>query len=111
MTSQHRATEAQWRQVEQVANIGSADCVAILELRDRLAALEASTNATPEGDSLVERVARAIDKAPYDEDRHQWDEARAAIRVVAAWLRTETDLVCGPRAAEWLEQEVELHGS
>lgn len=48
----------------------------------------ASAEAQPApADSLVERVAVAIDAAPYDEDLHQWDEARAAIRKVAAWLR------------------------
>ncbi len=43
--------------------------------------------ATAPASSLVERVAGAIDNAPYDADRHQWDEARAAIRAQAAWLR------------------------
>jgi len=37
--------------------------------------------------SLVERVGIAIDSAEYDEEGHRWDEARAAIREVAAWLR------------------------
>ena len=115
MSTPRRATEEQWRQIELVADIGSADCAAILELRDRLAALEtstnASTNAALEGDSLVERVARAIDKAPYDEDRHQWDEARAAIQAVAAWLR-ENDAECqmggdAAATADLLEQEAE----
>jgi hypothetical protein len=44
-------------------------------------------DASPPASSLVERVTSAIDNAPYDEGRHQWDEARAAIREVAAWLR------------------------
>jgi len=46
----------------------------------------------------VERVAAAIDRAPFDEDLHQWDEgdeARAAIREVAAWLETESEAHLG----------------
>jgi hypothetical protein len=53
--------------------------------------------------SLVERVAGAIDDAPYDEDRHQWDEARAAIRAVAAWLRD--------RGFTWVAQTLELEAN
>lgn len=66
-------------------------------------------DAATEGDSLVERVGAAISQpgAPYPFWHH---DARAAIRAVAAWLRTETDLTHGPRAAEWLEQEVQRHG-
>jgi hypothetical protein len=44
----------------------------------------ASAEAQPGG--LVERVAAAIDRAPFDEGLHQWDEASAAIREVATWL-------------------------
>ena len=48
--------------------------------------------------SLVERVESAIDAAPCDEDRNQWDpEARAAIRAVAAWLRD-----CGGYPWAWV---------
>jgi hypothetical protein len=45
----------------------------------------ASAEAQPAG-GLVERVAAAIDRAPFDEGLHQWDEASAAIREVATWL-------------------------
>ena len=63
-------------------------------------------DASPSTGSLVERVATAIDAAPYDEDRHQWDEARAAIREVATWLRDRGGY---PWAwvAQMLEQEAD----
>ena len=38
---------------------------------------------------LVERVKLAIDSALYDEDEHQWNEARAAILEQATWLREQ----------------------
>jgi hypothetical protein len=89
----------------------TADC--LLELRARVEALEAaprdkldrlialdredltpdpampelraaSAEARPGG--LVEGVAAAIDRAPFDEGLHQWDEASAAICAVATWL-------------------------
>jgi hypothetical protein len=44
----------------------------------------ASAEAQPGG--LVEGVAAAIDRAPFDEGLHQWDEASAAICAVATWL-------------------------
>jgi hypothetical protein len=60
------------------------------------ACMDAIENATPDQiraaaglpkrSLLVEQVQRAIDDAPYDDGLHQWDEARAAIREVAAWL-------------------------
>ena len=62
----------------------------------------AQTRTSPEGGSLVERVANEISTG-----RHS--DARAAILAVAAWLRANTDLTHGPRAAQWLEQEVERH--
>ena len=58
-------------------------------------------------DSLVERVAKAILNIPPPwEDSEDWreNEARAAIREVAAWLRSEL----APRGiAERLEQEAD----
>ncbi len=61
----------------------------------------------PERSSLVERVANAIDRLPTkDWNRETWDdEARAAIREVAAWLREQHDgdLI----AATVLEREAE----
>jgi hypothetical protein len=57
----------------------------------------------PVAGGLVERVKLAIDSALYDEDDHQWHEARAAILEVAKWLREQ-----GTPASGWamrLEQE------
>jgi hypothetical protein len=51
--------------------------------------------------SLVERVVMAIGR---DGETARWNEARAAIREVAAWMR-END--CGYNAVRWLEQEAE----
>ena len=56
----------------------------------------------PIAGGLVERVKLAIDSAPFDEDEHQWDEARAAILEVARWLRENE---CCYNAVRWLEQE------
>lgn len=130
MTTPHRATPEQWAEQKMWVR-HAADSSCILELRDRLEALEAlyetMRQATldwgkdvdnhgrwiddhlkrimaleagqqpnyPEipdsspapADSLVERVATAID--PIDGAPLYLDEARAAIRGVAAWLRSE----------------------
>ena len=124
MSTPHRATAEEWSQIEKYAATDLNDdyAICLLNIRARVEALEEAENdrrfeqakaiidkpAPAPAGSLVERVASAIDAAPYDEDRNQWDpEARAAIHAVAAWLRTQTDLAHGPRAAEWLEQEVE----
>lgn len=52
---------------------------------------------------LVERVKLAIDSALYDEDEHQWNEARAAILEVARWLDTRGQHGC----SLWLREELE----
>jgi hypothetical protein len=57
----------------------------------------------PVAGGLVERITLAIDRAPFDEGDHLWDEARAAILEVAKWLREQ-----GTPASGWamrLEQE------
>jgi hypothetical protein len=110
----------------------SEQCAGLLELRARVEALEAGAtcphirssdegtsycalaeqtaaaqpnhlekpNSSDPADSLVERVADAIYRnGTVDGFR---EEARAAIREVAAWMR-END--CGYTAARWLEQE------
>jgi hypothetical protein len=41
----------------------------------------------PVAGGLVERITLAIDRAPFDEGDHLWDEARAAILEVARWMR------------------------
>jgi hypothetical protein len=56
--------------------------------------------------TLVDRVKLAIDKAPFDEGEHQWNEARAAILEVAKWLE-ECDLACARGAARLLNQEAQ----
>jgi hypothetical protein len=67
---QHRATPEQWELLKrQGQTLGSAESIALLELRDRIAALEASASigqavtpantSTPAG-SLVERVEESI---------------------------------------------------
>jgi hypothetical protein len=43
----------------------------------------------PVAGGFVERVTLAIDRAQFDEDEHQWDEARAAIIEVAKWMREQ----------------------
>jgi hypothetical protein len=91
---QHRATPEQWAECEQNARVWSGAFNCILELRDRIAALEASAgigqpitpaNIPAPADSLVERVARTIYEAPNTHEGWR-SEARAAIREVAAWL-------------------------
>lgn len=82
MSTPHRAKPHQWAALQEASTVSISSC--ILELRDRVEALEAATprqhgKAAAPGDSLVDRVTNAICHGP-----------RAAIREVAAWLR-ETD--------------------
>jgi hypothetical protein len=102
---QHRATPEQWENMEEYRDDGYDDGYAscILELRDRIAALEAAQASTaptapsPAG-SLVERVRRLIaDDAPCSHSN-----ARAAIREVASWLRSE---LVSRAVADRLDQE------
>jgi len=85
---QHRATAQQWRDVKAMA-FGSLAYSTILELRDRIKALEAAAKpnhpAKPDS-SLVEQVAAAIHPNVCADPNLYLHEARAAIRVVAAWL-------------------------
>ena len=78
---------------------------AILEIRTRVEVLEANSSAPltssnyPEkpDSSLVKRVRNAI-ASEYDPKDYCWDEARAAIREVAAWLNeAPLDLYPGDR--------------
>jgi hypothetical protein len=94
MTKQHKATPEQWAFVKACAPEDFAGFACILELRDRIEALEvgqqpprdkldrliAIDRDDPAG-SLVERVQQSICDHPFGE------EARAAIIEVAAWLR------------------------
>ena len=86
MAEQHRATADQWTRIERM--ICRTEFSAILELRDRVEALEAAAQpnhpAKPDG-SLVERVALTL--AGPNDDAELWMlDARAAIREAAAWL-------------------------
>jgi hypothetical protein len=137
---QHRATPEQWASIDDPENPFAYE-VCILELRDRIAALEAGqtcphivtsdegtsycalaeqTHSKPTPNdrqirsspdhfeqvnkmvtsSLVERVQSAISDVEFP---HGTDEARAAIREVAAWIR-ERGWDLGARA---LEREAE----
>jgi len=55
----------------------------------------------PVAGGLVERITLAIDRAPFDEGDHLWDEAHAAILEQAEWLREQG----WKEAADLLEQE------
>ena len=118
MTDQHRATPEQWELLQrQGQTLGSAESIAILELRARIEALEAaqqdkldrlialdqeaamdelraaSAEARPAG-GLVERVAYAMgpqSQAALDAGELPHGTARAAIREVVAWLRDGGD--------------------
>jgi hypothetical protein len=108
MTDQHRATDEQWAEIEDSADAFGNYSSCLLELRDRIEALEAAQSAridtsslwqpaknitplngdpskrlpdpAPELGSLVERVQAACDKEALKY------EAPAAIREVAEWL-------------------------
>jgi hypothetical protein len=96
---QHRATPADWHIHE--VSLDDADSSCILELRDRIAALEASlgigqavtpANTSAPADSLVERVRSAIDRNVCPDQWLHVDAARAAIREVAAWLDDQIEV-------------------
>lgn len=100
----HKATPEQWAQCGHMAKqggVGFAYASCILELRAKIQALEANSKSTSNSSrarsSLVERVQETLGHS-YSND------ARAAIREVAAWLRENAG---GTRAAWMLEQEVE----
>ena len=58
------------------------------------------------GISLVERVAAAITEACPNYGDASPQEARAAIRVIAVWLYSGTDVIHGPHCARLLEDEL-----
>jgi hypothetical protein len=124
MSDQHRATPKQWAIQEKWVD-DDDDSACIIELRDRVEALEAqqrrkdkldrlialdqeaamdelraaSAEARPAG-GLVERVEEAIITGMVDGDRHA---ARAAIREVAKWLDTKGQHGC----SLWLREEAD----
>ena len=127
MSSQHRATPPQWADQKRRVNplIDDAKSSCILELRDRVEALEAAAlgrhgeaaeRAEPgPAASLVERVASAIYNVPHNPKA----EARAAIREVAEWLNErdtrvqfEPDRLEPPivdEAIGWIYDEIDPH--
>ena len=105
------ATPEQWAQQEEyAAKVEDCDSCCIVELRARVAALEANSKPTPNpsqirSSPLVEQVADALCRAQLDSP--SWEpEARAAIREMAAWLRSQ-GLSTGDYWAERLEREAE----
>lgn len=92
--TKHRATSRQWSGIERFVRYGAYDSC-LIELRDRVEALEAGTakgfhhigetnKMVPDG-SLVERVAYAI-TGDSDGPINWKPEARAAILAVTDWL-------------------------
>ena len=122
MSKTHRLTPEQWESIERYADDNAYDAC-FLELRARIEALEAAQQlhtftadevapivvgaasaAAQLADSLMDRVARAIYDAPNKHDGCWRSEARAALREVAAWLRSE--LISRNReVADLLERE------
>jgi hypothetical protein len=95
-TTGHKATRRQWSGIERFSQYGAYDSC-IIELRDRVEALEAaqrvesnypekpdSSNAPESSDLLVERVADAIYRNGTGDGFRE--EARAAILAVADWF-------------------------
>jgi hypothetical protein len=123
MTTPHKATPDQWQTIENYANLGIVLNSCILELRDRIAALEAAANssaglagsnhpAKPDGSpapagGLVEHLSAAIcSGADCGDTPSNWaPEARAAIKAVAEWF----DAIGYGATASILRQEVQRH--
>jgi hypothetical protein len=108
----YKATPEQWVNLER-RQLGGNDLVcAALELRARVEALEANHPEKPDSsgpvDSLVERLAKAI-YGPSNTQEGWRNEARAAIREVAAWLSRESEdhLGSGAHWAKRLQREAE----
>lgn len=118
MTNTRKADASDWAWLEGNSTVNRCDAAwsrGLIELRARVEALEAqqqpqdkldrliaqdraASEARPGG--LVERVAEAMEPGTYDWCDYE-DEARAAIRAAAAWLRKRGML----NAAKLLEQE------
>ena len=113
MTEQHRAKPEVWAAgrhdwflAETEALHGDPAFRCIMELCSRVEALEAAAKPVEEpGDSVVDRVADAICLA-WTGDGFR-EEARAAIREVAAWLRQrEARVRASVEIAGDLEREI-----
>ena len=103
---QWTADRYDWARADTEAMDGDPAFRCILELRDRVEALEAAAKPVEEpGDSVVDRVADAIYLA-WTGDGF-CEEARAAIREVAAWLRQrEVRVRASVEIAGDLEREI-----
>lgn len=107
MTKPHKATPEHWEATEKYAHraIGCYADSCILELRDRIEALEKAANSSagltgspaPAG-GLAMRVTLAIGLSHHD--------ARAAILTVAEWF----DAIGYGATASILRQELQRHG-
>jgi len=136
MSAPHKATPEQWEDVEQFLTTlpypSTASC--LLELRDRIAALEAGATcphiiSSDEGTSycrlaeqgnrqaivdsspapaggLVERVNKALGAASGLPSGNWTHCADAAILAVAEWLDNGAPMAC-PLTARWLREEVQ----
>ena len=114
----HKATPEQWKATEEYAHaaIGCYSDSCILELRDRIAALEAAANcrgllgsSPAPADSRISLVA-TIDQAMFDARNETTHEAACAvIDAVACWLDSQ-NVGAAHAAARWLREEVERHG-
>jgi hypothetical protein len=131
MSNHHTASPEQWAYAETCAPEDFAGYSCILELRDRIEALEVGQQplvnyapvkpeyrdkldrlieqdrSNPQQLALVERVADAIAAQATSAGIVNDRPARAAIREVAAWLRSEQARVAGNNSAfaSLLEQE------
>ena len=111
MTEQHRATPKQWLTISldgRTNNVAAAST--ILELRDRIEALEVAAKpnhpAKPDS-SLVDQVEDAIHRN-WNESGHGFRaEARAAIRAVAVWMTSNPDHHFPPALVFALDREAE----
>jgi hypothetical protein len=116
MTTPHKATPEQWANVERWASEMRSTDSCLLELRDRIQALEAAANSSagptsspaPAGDLMHSVGAAICSIADCGDTPSNWaPEARAAILAVAGWLehRKPGALHC----AALLREEVERH--
>ena len=134
MSTPQRATPSDWAWLEGNSTVDRCDAAwsrGLIELRARVEALEAGAtcphiitsdegtsycglaeqvaakeSAAPAASSLVERVAIAL--AESDHPHQLWhDDARGAIREVAAWLRDRYQWAWVAQMAQTLEQEAD----
>jgi hypothetical protein len=100
--------EAAERQASKVYEISKPLKLTVKQQEELNALLRPSSKPSPNssqiGSSLVERVVMAIGR---DSETARWNEARAAIREVAAWMTSNPDVYFPPALVFALEQEAE----